>query len=67
MITLCKEQGGIVPINARKKYEFVKTSECATEKLREWYCNRASHKMGIHHTRFAVKDLRRERERELAS
>ena len=61
VITLCKEQGGIVLINARKEFEFVKTSECASEKLREWCCNRDSHKMSIHHTRFAVKDPRREK------
>ena len=54
VITLCKEQGGIVHINARKKYELVKASECASEKLREWYCNRDSHKMSKNHTRFAV-------------
>ena len=54
VITLCKEQGRIVLINARKEYELVKTSECASEKLREWYCNRDSHTMSIHHTRFAV-------------
>ena len=54
VITLCKEKGGIVLTNARKKYEFVKTSECASEKLREWCCNRDSHTMSIHHTRFAV-------------
>ena len=31
--TLCKEQGGSVHINARMEYEFVKTSECASEKV----------------------------------
>ena len=38
--TLYKEQGGIVLIKAGKTSEFVTTSECTVEKLREWYCNR---------------------------
>ena len=38
--TLCKEQGGIVLLSARKKYEFVQNSRCTVQKLREWYCNR---------------------------
>ena len=29
------------------------------EKLHEWYCNRDSRNMSVHHTRFAVKDLMR--------
>ena len=57
------KQGGIVLISARKKCDFVKTSEYASEKLREWYCNRDSHKMSTHHPRFGVKDLRRARVR----
>ena len=32
-------------------------------KLHEWYCNRDSRNMSVHHTRFAVKDLMREKVR----
>ena len=64
--TLYEEQGGIVLTNARKKFEFVTTSECTVEKLSELYCNRAlcTRLLSVHCTRFAVRDLRRERETE---
>ena len=66
--TLYEEQGGIDESNeidnAGKKCEFVTTSECTVGKLRELCRNRDLRKMSVHWTRFAMKDLRRERERE---
>ena len=60
---LCKEQGGIVRINTRKKFDFVQNPGCTFEKLREWYCNIDSLRMSVHCTGFEVKDLRKERVR----
>ena len=64
--TLYEEKSDIVLTKARKKFEFVTTSERTVEKLSEWYCNRAlcTHLVSLHCTRFALKDLRTKRERE---
>ena len=64
VITLYEEQCGIVLISTEKKFEFVTTSDCTIEKLRERYCNTdvCTHLVSVHCTRFAVRNLRRERE-----
>ena len=49
--TSYKERCGFVLINAGKKSEFVTTSECTVEKLREWYCNRFAQECTLHKVR----------------